>query len=109
MYNIDLYFGLAKFISKNQIKIGNDEISFYKCTIATGAKPRIPLIKGLDKIPFYTTDSIFTLQKQPRTMAIIGSGRDAAELCSSFQRLGTSVIVITRKKALLPREDTDVS
>ena len=109
MYNIDLYFGLAKFCSNDTIQVGETNIKFYKCTIATGSRPRIPTIKGLEKIPYFTVENIFTLLRQPRKMAIIGSGRDAAEFCSSFQRLGTEVVVITRKKSLLPREDIDVS
>lgn len=109
MYNIDLYFGLAKFIGHDRIQVGSSNINFYKCTIATGCKPRIPTIKGLEKVPYFTVENILTLLRQPRRMAIIGSGRDAAEFCSSFQRLGTEVIVITRKKSLLPREDIDVS
>jgi len=51
-----------------------------KAVIATGAKPKVPQIVGLDQVSYHTSESIFNLKKQPKSLAIIGGGPVAVEL-----------------------------
>jgi len=81
---IDLYFGRGTFTGSNSIEVNGKKIEFLKACIATGAKPRIPKIIGLEDVPYYTTESVFNLTVKPKKMAIIGSGPAAAELGQAF-------------------------
>lgn len=61
----DLYFGNAEFTSKNTVKVNGKVLTFNKAVIATGGRPFVPKIDGLEPesgIPYYTSDSIFNLK-----------------------------------------------
>jgi pyruvate/2-oxoglutarate dehydrogenase complex dihydrolipoamide dehydrogenase (E3) component len=77
--------------------------------VATGARPTIPNYKGLDAIPFYTSDTIWSLTKQPKRLLILGAGPIACELAQAFNRLGSHVIILARGERVMTKEDEDVS
>jgi pyruvate/2-oxoglutarate dehydrogenase complex dihydrolipoamide dehydrogenase (E3) component len=106
---VDTYLGEAKFIGKNQVQVNGQTLTFLKCTIASGGRPYLPSIPGLESIPYHTTESIFNLTKQPKSLLILGSGPIGCELGQGFQRLGTQVHMIERSGKFLPREDTDAA
>ncbi len=62
--------------------------------IATGSRPNIPSIPGIEKVDYYTTEDIWTLEDKPTHMAVIGSGAIGLELSQAFARLGVDVYVI---------------
>src|SRR5258708_610219 len=55
----------GEFIDAKTLKAGSMQISARRFVIATGSSPAIPSIEGLDKIPFYTNETIFDLTKKP--------------------------------------------
>ena len=77
--------------------------------IASGARPRIPNIKGLEGTGYLTSDEALRLKKQPHTLTIIGGGYIACELAHFFGALGTKINIIQRKNVLIPNEDEEVS
>lgn len=85
------------------------EIKFLKACICTGSRPKIPKIKGIQAVPYFTTETIFNVTTQPKNMLIIGNDSRACELAQSFHRLGTKVTIITKDNSLLSHEDHDVA
>ncbi|MCE0556167.1 bifunctional TVP38/TMEM64 family protein/FAD-dependent oxidoreductase [Motilimonas sp. E26] len=77
--------------------------------IATGAKPFVPPIKGLDQIEYLTSDSLWQLEQLPPRLLVVGAGPIGCELAQAFARLGSRVTLIDIAKQLLPREDPSVS
>jgi pyruvate/2-oxoglutarate dehydrogenase complex dihydrolipoamide dehydrogenase (E3) component len=69
----------------------------------------VPNIAGLNSTPFITNKEIFSLEKLPRSMAVLGAGPIAIEMAQSFQRLGTEVTVIQRSGQILSKEDPDMA
>jgi pyruvate/2-oxoglutarate dehydrogenase complex dihydrolipoamide dehydrogenase (E3) component len=59
-------------------------------------------------VPYFTSENVFNLKSQPKSMAILGTGPIASELGQAFQRLGTEVTFISLTY-MLPREDNDAS
>ena len=106
---VDVYLGHAKFTSQNSVEINGKELKFLKACIATGGRPWIPPIDGLDTIKYHTSDNIFNLQKLPKDMLIIGSGPIGCELGQGFARLGTNITMAEMGSNFLPREDPDCS
>lgn len=105
---IDFLYGEAKFVSTNVISIDKRrEIKGRKIIIATGAHQTIPKIRGLSKITYFDTNSIFSIPKLPSKLAIIGGGVDGCELASTFSMLGVTVFLIEKQSNLLP--DLDIS
>jgi pyruvate/2-oxoglutarate dehydrogenase complex dihydrolipoamide dehydrogenase (E3) component len=107
--NVDVYLGHAKFFDQTHITVNNKKLNFLKAVVATGARPKVPKINGLDSVTYFTSESIFNLKKQPKSIAILGGGPVAVELGQAFQRLGTKVTFIVRGDQLIGREDFDVS
>ena len=103
----------CKFIGPKTITIVGDDsqdiITAEKILIASGARPRIPNIKGLEGTGYLTSDEALRLKKQPHTLTIIGGGYIACELAHFFGALGTKINIIQRKNVLIPNEDEEVS
>ncbi len=105
---IQVFKGAAQFVDDHVVKVENESLHGKKIVIATGSRPSIPPIKGLDQVPFLTNDIIFDLEEKPNTLGIIGGGVIGIEFAQIFQRLGTKVTIFERSNALLPFEDEDI-
>ena len=81
---VDTFLGEAKFVGKNQVEVNGQVLTFLKCTIASGGRPYVPNIPGLETIPYHTSESIFNLTKQPKSLLILGSGPIGCELGQGF-------------------------
>jgi mycothione reductase len=98
------------FIDEHDENNNNSEtITAEKILIASGTRPRIPRIDGLDGTGYITSDEALRLKKQPRTLTIIGGGYIACELAHFFGTLGTRINIIQRRDLLIPNEDEEVS
>ncbi len=100
--------GEAKIISPWEVKIGNEVQSARNIIIASGGRPQVPDIEGLDAIDYLTSDTIWQLAQQPRHLLVVGGGPVGCELAQAFVRLGSRVTMVVRSE-LLPKEDLDVS
>ena len=90
----------AKFKDRNTVVAGDVEIRARRFVIATGSKPALPAIPGLDSGPYLTNESIFDLTERPEHLIIIGAGPTGLELAQGFRRLGSSVTVIEAAQPL---------
>ncbi len=88
---------------------GSRVITGRNIVIATGAGPAEPEIEGLRECPFYTSDTIWSLQEKPQRLVVLGGGPIGCELAQAFARLGVDVTIVERDTRLLAREDEDVS
>ena len=102
---VDMYHGKAQFVSPKAIMIDGKEIGFKKCIIATGSRPLIPSISGIEDTSYLTNESIFELNTLPEKLTIIGGGPIAVELGQAFAMLGSKVTLLVREDRLLPREE----
>jgi pyruvate/2-oxoglutarate dehydrogenase complex dihydrolipoamide dehydrogenase (E3) component/uncharacterized membrane protein YdjX (TVP38/TMEM64 family) len=100
--------GRAQIVSPWQVEVNGKVLNTRRIIVATGAKPAIPAIEGLDKIDYYTSDTIWNLQSLPDNLLVLGGGPIACELAQAFARLGSAVTLVVRSK-ILPREDSDAA
>ena len=101
--------GEAKVITPYEVRVNGRSLITKNIVIATGARPHVPDIQGLDQIDYLTSDTVWELRRQPRILIVLGGGPIGCELAQCFARLGTQVIMIERNDRLLSREDPDVS
>jgi pyruvate/2-oxoglutarate dehydrogenase complex dihydrolipoamide dehydrogenase (E3) component/uncharacterized membrane protein YdjX (TVP38/TMEM64 family) len=106
---VDCISGSAEIIDPFRVMVNDKIIRTRNIVIATGARPFVPDIPGLENIPYYTSDTLWSLRKRPDNLLIIGGGPIGCELAQSFNRLGIQVTQLDRGKRLLPREDEDVA
>ncbi|CAN5660881.1 mercury(II) reductase [soil metagenome] len=98
--------GHAEFLDANTIIIDGKKLTGEKILIATGSRPVLPDIKGLDKVPYMTSDLLtnnerMELKDCPKSLLIVGGGYIALELGQMFKRFGADVTIIERNKQLL--------
>lgn len=106
---VDVYFGTARFTSSRSVEVGGVPLRFHRAVIATGARPAVPEIPGLEASGFFTNESIFTLTELPDTLAVIGGGPIGCELAQAFQRLGSRVTLLGSSARILPRDDAEAA
>ena len=77
--------------------------------IATGARPFVPPIPGIDAIDYLTSDNVWDLREMPRRLVVLGGGPIGCELTQTFARLGANVTQVEMMPRLMLREDPEVS
>jgi len=94
-----------------EIKTGGREkvLTTRAIIIATGARPFVPPIPGIEHIDVLTSDTVWALRKLPERLVVLGGGPIGAELAQAFARLGAKVTQVEMLPRILPREDPEVS
>lgn len=108
-FGIDIYLGEASFAGEGRVKVGDQVLEYKKAVIATGARAVAPPIEGLAEAGYLDNETVFSLTKRPRRIAVIGAGPIGCELAQSFQRLGSEVHMLERMDQILTREDPDAA
>ena len=90
----------GEFVSSTQVQAGDYLITARRVVVATGSSPLVPPIPGLDRVPYYTNETIFDLRDKPEHLLIIGGGPIGMEMAQAHIRLGSQVTVIEGMQAL---------
>ncbi|MBU6281118.1 FAD-containing oxidoreductase [bacterium] len=106
---VDVFLGEGRFSSPEAIAVGSATLRFRRAIVATGARPTLPAIEGLDLAAPLTSDTVFDLQHRPASLVVIGAGPIGCELGQAFARLGSRVTLLGRAPAVLPREEPAAS
>lgn len=106
---VDCMYGNARLISPWVVDIDGKQISAEKIILATGARPTMPPIPGLDQVDPLTSETLWQLQDLPQRLLIVGGGAIGCELAQAFQRLGSQVTLVEMQSQLLPRDDQQVA
>ena len=104
-----VFLGEASFASPRSVSVDGRVLKFRRAVIATGGRPQIPPIPGFATLRHLTSDNVFELREQPRSLLVIGGGPIGCELAQAFALLGTAVTLIETEPRLLPREDRDAA
>ncbi|MCP1167880.1 dihydrolipoyl dehydrogenase family protein [Limimaricola litoreus] len=90
----------ARFTSPEEIEAGGTTIKARRFVLATGSRPLVPPIDGIEDTPYLTNETIFDLREKPDHLLIIGGGPIGMEMAQAHRRLGCEVTVIEGAKAL---------
>jgi pyruvate/2-oxoglutarate dehydrogenase complex dihydrolipoamide dehydrogenase (E3) component len=101
--------GAARLVSPWEISVNGRSITARSIIVATGGRPFIPPIEGLDQIDYYTSDTIWEMRQRPQKMVVLGGGPIGCELSQAFNRLGIDITQVQLGDYLMPREDTEIS
>ncbi len=99
----------AKLVSPWEVEVDGRRLSARHIVLATGARPFVPPIQGLDDVPYRTSDTIWDLEKLPQRLLVLGGGPIGCELAQSYARLGSEVAIVEMADQLLGREDKDAA
>ncbi len=96
------------FATRNTVQAGDYRIKARRFVIAAGSSPAIPPIPGLERVPYFTNETIFDNREKLDHLVVVGGGPIGLELAQAYQRLGSRVTVIEADRALR-RDDPELS
>ena len=111
---VDVVEGTAKLVSPWEVEIVRDgghreRLTTRSVVLATGARPFVPPIPGIDDVGYLTSDTVWSLRERPRRLLVLGGGPIGCELTQAFARLGSAVTQVEMLPRLMVREDPEVS
>ena len=105
--------GEATIVSPWEVEVtspsGSERLTTRSIVIATGARPFVPPIPGIDDVGYLTSDTIWNLRELPSRMLVLGGGPIGCELAQCFSRLGSKVTQVEMLPRIISREDPEVS
>jgi dihydrolipoamide dehydrogenase len=106
---VEVELGDAIIESPYTVVVNNRRITTRSIILATGARPLVPPIPGLDSIDYLSSDSIWSLKELPKRLLVVGGGPIGCELAQAFSHLGSEVVQVDMADRIMPREDKEVS
>lgn len=106
---VDCIEGGAEIISPYEVKVNGQVITAKNIIIATGARPFVPPIEGIQSFNYLTSDNVWELNELPKRLTVLGGGPIGCELAQSFARLGSKVTLVEMLTNIMIREDKEVS
>ncbi len=106
---VDVFLGSGRFVSGDCIDVDGTRLRFDRAVIATGSRPKMPDIQGLDKVELLTNENIFNLTELPGRLLVVGGGPLGCELAQAFSRFGASTIIVQHMPLFLPKEERDAA
>lgn len=107
---VEVLEGEAKFVDPHTLEVSGQLYQAETIFINTGARPRLPQIKGLkwsDRI--LNSEGVLALQELPKKLLILGGGFISLEFATMFKEFGAEVEVLEAHHRLLPKEDEDLA
>lgn len=103
---VEILHGTASLVDTNTVKIGEQTLSTDKILIATGGRPFMPEIPGIEFA--ISSNEVFHLDTQPKSAVVVGGGYIAVEFAGVFNGIGTDTVLAYRGPQILRGFDNDV-
>lgn len=106
-YNSITYLDGPARLAVGGVAINGTLIKAPKVIIATGARPAVPSIPGIETVHTLTSTSALDLKVLPKSLLVVGGGFVGAELAQMFARAGVKVTIVCRSR-LLPAAEPEI-
>ena len=99
----------ARFLDDGAVRAGGRIYRGRRTLIATGSRPAIPPIEGLDEAGYVTHEGAFDRDELPASAVVLGAGAIGIEFAQAYRRLGVDVTLVEMEERILPREDAELA
>lgn len=106
---VECITGEARITSPYTVEVNGNTLTTRKIVVATGARPFVPPIPGLDQVKYLTSDNVWEIRELPARLVILGGGPIGCELAQTFCRLGSAVTQVEMMPQIMGREDANVA
>ncbi len=106
---VDVIVGRARFRAAHTVEVNGRNLSSRRFLIATGSRPAVPPVPGLNDLPLLTNENIFGLAEPVPALLVLGGGPIGVELAQAFRRLGSRVTIVEMAPEILPRSDVEAA
>ncbi len=103
-----LIVGRARFLDAHRLEVGGRVIRAERIVLATGSRPIVPARWASLGEGVLTSDTVFELDRLPRSLAVIGLGVIGIELGQALGRLGVEVVGVARSGRIAGLSDPEV-
>lgn len=107
--NLDFYKGEGHFVGEYTILVNGEEIRGEKIFLASGSRPFIPPIKGLESTGYLTNETVLGLKERPESVVIIGGGYVGVEYGHFLAAMGSRVTILEMADRLVLAEEPEIS
>jgi dihydrolipoamide dehydrogenase len=107
--HLTLFSEYTEFVGERTVELGGEEVTAERVVVATGSRPIVPPIDGLEEVDYLTSQDALYLRETPESLVILGGGYIAVELGYVFEAMGTDVTIVEMMDSLVPREDGAVA
>jgi glutathione reductase (NADPH) len=106
-HDVEIFTERAVLAGPNSVRLASGrEITADKILIATGARPLMPDIAGIEHA--ISSNETFELEHIPKRIVIVGGGYIANEFAGIFNEFGSSVTLVNRSDTLLRGYDQQI-
>jgi pyruvate/2-oxoglutarate dehydrogenase complex dihydrolipoamide dehydrogenase (E3) component len=106
-WNCRLVRGEGRVVRAGVVEVGGEEHPYDKLVVATGSRPMIPPVDGLDEVEYWTNREATRAHQVPESLVVMGGGPVGAELAQFYARMGAHVTIVERGERLLGRVHPD--
>ena len=104
---MDVYIGPARFLDAHTVQAGDTKLSSHRFLIATGARPIVPPIPGIDDVSYLTYETVWDMEEMPRHLMVVGAGPIGCELAQAFCRMGAKVTLLEAGPRVLLQDEPE--
>ena len=106
-HDVTIFKERAVLTGPNAIQLGGGKsVTADKILIATGARPLMPNIEGIEQA--ISSNEVFHLDRIPKRIAIAGGGYIASEFAGIFHQFGSHVTLVNRTDVILRQYDQQI-
>lgn len=118
---VDVYEGKGTLLEEKKVRIqkkpdesigdGSEDIVIEgeNIILASGSKPLILPIPGMDNERVLTSDALFAMKEAPKSLIIIGGGVISVEFATVYANLGCKITILEAMPKLVPNMDKEIS
>ncbi len=106
---VETLIGTARFTGRNTIEVNGEIYKAKRFILAVGSRALVPPVPGLADTPHLTNESLFELEKLPKSALVMGGGPIGLEMAQALSRLGVEITVVEMLDRILFREDPDAA
>lgn len=105
---VDVIQGKARITGPWSVEVNGRTLTARHIIVATGARPLVPPVPGIEEVGYHTSDTIWSITENPGRLVVLGGGPIGCELSQAFHRLGASVTQVEMLPRIMAVEDPDI-
>ena len=110
---VDVYEGKGTLLEEKKVRIRKEQedvvLEGENIILASGSKPLILPIPGIDSERVLTSDALFAMKEAPKSLIIIGGGVISVEFATVYANLGCKITILEAMPKLVPNMDKEIS
>ena len=111
--SVDVYEGKGTLLEEKKVRIRKEQedvvLEGENIILASGSKPLILPIPGMDSERVLTSDALFAMKEAPKSLIIIGGGVISVEFATVYANLGCKITILEAMPKLVPNMDKEIS